>query len=300
MRVVSLLPAGTEMVAALGALEHLVGVTHECDHPPVVCSRARVTRSAVAVGAAPGAVNAQVAALASGGAPLFALDERLIAALRPELILTQALCDVCAVSEVDVRALAARLAPSPRVLALSATSLDGVMADLRAVAEALSLADEGTELLQGLAARVRHVHATLKAAQAPRPRVAVIEWTDPVFPAGHWTPEMVRRAGGVDVVMQPGAHSVATDMARVAEADPEIVLVAPCGYDVARAEAEARALLADARWGWLAGRQVWAVDANGLVSRPGLRLVDGIETFARIFNPTLFSPIDPERARRVA
>lgn len=300
MRVVSLLPAGTEMVAALGALEHLVGVTHECDHPPVVGSRARVTRSAVAVGAAPGAVNAQVAQLSAGGAPLFTLDERLIIALRPDLVLTQALCDVCAVSEHDVRALAARIVPAPRVLTLSATSLDGVMADLRAVAEALALADEGAELLQGLATRVRHVHETLKAARAPRPRVAVIEWTDPVFPAGHWTPEMVRRAGGIDVVMEPGAHSVATEMARVVAADPEIVLVAPCGYDVARAEAEARSLLADARWRWLAGRQVWAVDANALVSRPGPRLVDGIETFARIFNPALFSPIDPDRARRVA
>jgi iron complex transport system substrate-binding protein len=300
VRVVSLLPAGTEMVAALGALEHLVGVTHECDYPPVVCSRARVTRSAVAALAAPSAVNAQVAELSAGGAPLFALDERLIAALRPELVLTQALCDVCAVSEDDVRALAARLEPAPRVLALSATSLDGVMADLRAVAEALGLADEGAELLQGLAARMRHVHETLRAARAPRPRVAVIEWTDPVFPAGHWTPEMVRRAGGIDVVMEPGAHSVATEMARVAAAAPDVVLIAPCGYDIARAEAEARSLLADARWSWLAGKQVWAVDANGLVSRPGPRLVDGIETFARIFNPTLFSPIDPDRARRLA
>jgi iron complex transport system substrate-binding protein len=288
------------MVAALGALEHLVGVTHECDHPPVVCSRARVTRSAVGIGASPAAVNAQVAGLSASGSALFTLDERLIAALRPDVVLTQALCDVCAVSEDDVRALAARLEPAPRVLALSARSLDGVMADLRAVADALGLADEGAELLEGLAARMRHVHETLKAARAPRPRVAVIEWTEPVFPAGHWTPEMVRRAGGIDVVMEPGAHSVATEMARIAAADPEIVLVAPCGYDVARAESEARGLLDDARWRWLAGRQVWAVDANGLVSRPGPRLVDGIETFARIFNPGLFSPIDPHRARRVA
>jgi iron complex transport system substrate-binding protein len=300
MRVVSLLPAATEMVAALGALEHLVGVTHECDHPAVVCSRARVTRSAVATHAAPAHVNAQVAELASGGAPLFAIDERLVAALHPDLVLTQALCDVCAVSEADVRALAARLSPPPRVLSLSATSLEGMMADLRAVAEALGLPDEGEELLDGLAARMRHVHETLKAARAPRPRVAVIEWTDPVYPAGHWTPEMVHRAGGIDVVMKAGAHSVAAALERVAAADPEIVIVAPCGYDVARAEREARALLADARWSWLAGRQVWAVDSNGLVSRPGPRLVDGIETFARIFNPSLFTPIDPERARRVS
>lgn len=299
MRVVSLLPAATEIVGALGALEHLVGVTHECDHPPVVGSRARVTRSAIAA-AAPGAVNAQVAALTAAGTPLFALDERRIAALHPDLILTQALCDVCAVSEADVRALAARLSPPPRVLTLGGTTLDGVRADVRAVAEALGLTDEGDELLQGLAMRVRHVHEVLAAAAAPRPRVAVIEWTDPLFPAGHWTPEMVRRAGGIDVVMEAGQHAVSMEPSRIAAQDPEIVLVAPCGYDVARAEAEARALLGDPRWAWLAGRQVWAVDSNGLVSRPGPRLVDGIETFARIFNPSLFSPIDPERARRVA
>lgn len=303
MRVVSLLPAATEIVAALGALEHLVGVTHECDHPPVVGSRARVTRSGVAVGAPPGAVNAQVAELAAAGAPLFTLDEPLITALHPQLLLTQALCDVCAVSEDDVRAIASRL-PSvdgerPRVVTLETTTLDGVLRDVAAVAEALGLPDEGEELLDGLRARMAHVHEVLKAARAPRPRVAVIEWTDPVFPAGHWTPEMVRRAGGTDVVMQPGQHSAATELAAIVAADPEIVLVAPCGYDVARAEAEARSLLDDARWSWLAGRPLWAVDANALVSRPGPRLVDGIETFARIFNPGLFSPIDPDRARRV-
>jgi iron complex transport system substrate-binding protein len=299
VRVVSLLPAATEIVGALGALEHLVGVTHECDYPPVVGSRARVTRSAVGTGA-PGEVNAQVATLSAAGTPLFTLDERRITALHPDLVLTQALCDVCAVSETDVRALAARLSPPPRVLTLGGTTLDGVLADVRAVADALGLTDEGDELLQGLAMRVRHVHEVLEAAGAPRPRVAVIEWTDPLFPAGHWTPEMVRRAGGIDVVMQAGTHSVSMASTLVEAADPEIVLVAPCGYDVARAEAEARALLGDARWAWLAGRQVWAVDSNGLVSRPGPRLVDGIETFARIFNPSLFSPVDPERARRVA
>lgn len=300
MRVVSLLPGATEIVAALGALEQLVGVTHECDWPPVVGSRARVTRSAVPVGAAPGAVDAAVRALAGQGTPLFTLDEARIAALRPDLVLTQALCDVCAVREDDVRALAARLSPAPRVLALSASSLDGVLADVRAVAEALGLPDEGEELLDGLVARMRRVHETLKAARAPRPRVAVIEWTDPVFPAGHWTPEMVRRAGGVDVLMQPGAHSRATPLADVAAADPEIVVVAPCGYDLPRAVAEARALGEREAWHWLAGRQLWAVDANALVSRPGPRLVDGIETFARIFNPALFSPVDEARAARIA
>ena len=300
MRVVSLLPAGTEIVAALGAMETLVGVTHECDHPAPVCSRARVTRSAVPVKASPAETDARVRELAQAGAPLFTLDEALVAALHPDVLLTQALCEVCAVRESDVRALAARLAPVPRVVTLAGDTLDGVFADVAAVGHALDLASETEELLDGLHARMQSVHATLKAARAPRPRVAIIEWTSPVYPAGHWAPEMVRRAGGTDVLMAPGTHSRATPLAEVERADPEIVVVAPCGYTLERAATEARALVQDAAWAWLAGRQVWAVDANAFVSRPGPRLVDGIETFARIFNPTLFSPLDPTRARRIA
>jgi iron complex transport system substrate-binding protein len=293
VRTVSLLPAGTEMVAALGALEHLVGITHECDHPEVVRSRARVTRSAVDARAAPGAVDAQVRALADGGAPLFTLLEQQIAALRPELILTQALCDVCAVRETDVRALAGRLSPEPRVVTLSGTTLDGVLADVAAVGDALGVADEAEELLDGLRARLGLVHETLKAARAPRPRVAVLEWTDPVYAAGHWVPEMVRRAGGADVLASPGEHSRPRSLADVAAADPEVVVIAPCGYDVKRAAAEARRVARLEAWAWLGGRRVWAVDSNALLSRPGPRLTDGVETLARIFNPTLFSELDP-------
>jgi iron complex transport system substrate-binding protein len=145
------------------------------------------------------------------------------------------------------------------------------------------------------------VHETLKAAAAPRPRVAVLEWTAPPFVAGHWVPEMVRRAGGVDALGVAGAHSPETSLEAILAADPEIVVVAPCGYALPRAADEARGLLAEPAWqAALRGRAVWAVDANALVSRPGPRLVDGVETFARVFNPALFSTVRAEHARRIA
>jgi iron complex transport system substrate-binding protein len=299
LRVVSLLPAATEMVAALGALDCLVGVTHECDFPPAAMALPRVTASAVDARASAGAVDAQVRELAVAGAPLFTLRADRIAALRPDLLLTQALCEVCAVSETDVRALAGRLAPEPRIVTLAATSFDGVLDDVARVAEALGRRQEGEALLDVLRARVRAVHERLKAARAPRPRVAVIEWTDPIYAAGHWVPEMVRRAGGVDVLARSGEHSRLVSVEEVAAADPELLVVAPCGYDAPRAAAAARALFALDDWAWARGHAVWAIDANALLSRPGPRLVDGIETLAAALNPPLFAEPAPERGVRV-
>ncbi len=300
MRVVSLLPAATEIIGALGALENLVGVTHECDFPDVVCSRARVTSSAVDGSAAPDDVDRRVREVSSSGASLFTLHERTIAALRPDLIITQALCDVCAVSEADVRAMATRLPGPPRVLTLEATSLDGMLGDIQRVAAALGVPDECEELCDGLRARLRRIHDTLAAAAAPRPRVAVIEWTDPLYVAGHWVPEMVRRAGGTDIAGSADQHSHVVSPADLLAADPAIVVVAPCGFALDRATAAARQLIADPASSWLRDRAVWAVDGNGLVSRPGPRLIDGVEVLARIFNGGLFSPIAPEHATRLA
>lgn len=300
MRVVSLLPAATEIVAFLGATEHLVGVTHECDYPDIVGSRARVTHSAIPHGLDPAAIDAAVREQSGQGHDLFTLDEARIRALHPTLLLTQALCEVCAVRETDVRELAARLSPRPPVITLGGTTLDGIYADIQAVADALGAQSEAEELLAGLRDRVRHVHDTLKAAKAPRPRAALIEWTSPVYAAGHWGPEQIKRAGGIDVVGHPGTHSVTVTMDALIAADPAFVLIAPCGYALDAAYHEAEQLLRHPDWAWLDGRQVWALDANGLVSRPGPRVVDGIETMARIMNPLLFSAVDARHARRVA
>jgi iron complex transport system substrate-binding protein len=263
----------------------------------MVESRVRVTRTAVDVHAAPGIVDAQVRDITASGAPLYTLFDDRIRALHPDLVLTQALCEVCAVMETDVRALAATIAPEPRVISLSASSLDGVLADIRAVGEAMGLGDEADEMLAGAHARMRAVADTIRRANAPRPRVAVIEWGDPIYAAGHWVPEMVARAGAIDVLAKPGEHSVIVTLDAVRAADPEVLLIAPCGYDLDRAAEEGERLLALPGWRWARERRVYALDANAFASRPGPRLVDGIEVMARLFHPTLFTPVDAAFAR---
>ena len=299
VRVVSLLPAGTEIVAALGAVRSLVGISHECDHPAEVTTLPRVTASVVDRDASSLAIDAAVRALASGGAPVFTLDADQLARLAPTLILTQSLCEVCAVSDGDVRALADVLSPAPRVLPLVGTTLGGVWTDIAVVGDAVGRADAAATLVASIAARLRAVHERLKAARARRPRVAVIEWLDPLFIAGHWTPELVRRAGGVDALASPGAHSVTVTVDQVREADPELLLFAPCGFDVARAEREAHTLLARPEWGWVRTRHAWALDGNALTSRPGPRLADAVEVMAAIFAPALFDPPSERYAREL-
>ena len=294
MNIVSLLPSGTEIVAALGRSDQLVGVSHECDYPAHVIGRTRVTSTAIDHTADAASVDASVRAHVSRGHPLYTVDWDLVETLQPDLIVTQALCEVCAVSETECRLYAARLTPRPRVATLSASTLDGVLADIHDLAAAFGDQATGETLTGSLRARMETVHQRLKAAKAPRPRVVVIEWTDPVFVAGHWVPEMVRRAGGSDVMAIPGSHSTVVPRDAIIAAQPDIVLVAPCGYDVHRAAQAARELA------WLPEVPVWAVDANSLLSRPGPRLIDGVETLASIFHPALFGPPRPECALPIA
>jgi len=298
-RVVSLLPAATEIVAALGAIDQLVGVTHECDHPAGAMHLPRVTASAIDRDATSAAIDADVRALASAGAPVFTLDAALVASLAPQVLLTQSVCEVCALPESEVDRAVAALADAPAVVSLGGTTLEGVWDDVRRVGDAIGRRAEADELIAASMSRVRHVHETLKAARAPRPRVAVIEWIDPLFVAGHWTPELVRRAGGIDVLAQAGAHSVEIDVAAVRAADPEVLLFAPCGFDVGRAAREAEAVLGRDEWEWARERSVWALDGNALTSRPGPRLVDAIEVMAGIVAPALFEAPSDCYARRV-
>ncbi|HEV7994292.1 MAG TPA: ABC transporter substrate-binding protein [Gemmatimonadaceae bacterium] len=298
-RILSLLPAATEIVASLGAIDQLVGITHECDHPFEVASLPRVTSSAVDRDAGSAEIDAEVRALSTSGAAVFTLDVALVARLAPDLMLTQSVCDVCALPESEVDRAIAALPALPRRVTLGATTLDGVFGDIRRVADAIGRDSEGEGLVASLLDRMRRVHETLKAAKAPRPRVAVIEWLEPVFVAGHWTPELVRRAGGIDVLAEPGAHSVTVDVGAVRDANPDIVLFAPCGFDVVRAERESRALLATSEWSWARGLECWALDGNALTSRPGPRLVEGVEVLASIFAPGLFARPAEGYARRV-
>jgi iron complex transport system substrate-binding protein len=275
MRVISLLPAATDIVAAVGGSEFLVGMTHECDKPAHARAAERVTATTVCDGP-PEEVDARVREL-----------------------ITQALCDVCAVRETDVRTLAATMSPPPAIVTLGGTTLDGVLADVERVAAAIGRGSEGASVSAALRVRMRAVHDRLHEAAAPRPTVAVIEWCDPIYLAGHWVPEMVHRAGGRDVAATVGQHSTVSTAGTVASADPAVVLIAPCGYDVARAADAARTLLARDDWRWARDRVVWALDANQLTSRPGPRLIDGIETIASILHPSLFPAPREEFARLV-
>jgi iron complex transport system substrate-binding protein len=300
VRIVSLLPSATEIVAALGALDHLVGVTHACDYPPQIRSLPRLTSTHVDGTASAEAIDRDVRGAAERGTPLYTVDEALLSSLRPDVIVTQALCDVCAVRETDVRTIAARLSPSPSIVTLSGTSIDGIFADIERVGAAIEAADEAEELLPGLRARLRSVHERLRAARAPRPRVAVLEWTDPVYTAGHWVPEMVHRAGGLDVLEKAGEHSRAVAVADVEAQAPEVLVFAPCGYGLERATREAGSVLSRDEWRWARDRVVWAIDANALASRPGPRVIDGVETLARVLHSSLFGAPAGDRATLIA
>ncbi|HVZ49956.1 MAG TPA: ABC transporter substrate-binding protein [Gemmatimonadaceae bacterium] len=297
MRVISLLPGVTDTIVALGGSPLLVGVSHSCDHA-AVARVPRVTAAAIDPAAPPGEIDAAVREMTAAGRPLHALNESAIDRLQPDLIFTQALCDVCAVSEAEVARVASGLRSHPRVVSLSGGTIDGLLDDVMTVGRATGLADEAEELVLGLRRRMRRVHDALKAARAPRPRVALLEWTDPLFASGHWVPEQVRRAGGTDVLAEPGAHSRAIPVRVLLEANPAVVLVAPCGFGVRRAAEDARRLLS--AYPALERAQVWALDANVLTSRPGPRVVDGIEIMAQILAPALFSPVPEALARRIA
>jgi iron complex transport system substrate-binding protein len=300
VRIVSLLPSATEIVAALGALDQLVGVTHACDYPPQVTDLPRLTSTHVDGAASPDAIDRDVREAAERGAPLYTVNEALLASLRPDVIVTQALCDVCAVRETDVRAIAARLSQPPAIVTLSGTSIDGIFADIERVAAAIDATDEAEELIPGLRSRLRSVHERLRAARAPRPRVAVLEWTDPVYSAGHWVPEMVHRAGGVDVLAKAGEHSRAVAVADVEAQSAEILVFAPCGYELERATREARSVIARDEWRWAQELAAWAIDANALASRPGPRVIDGVETLAKVLHPSMFGPPAVDRATLIA
>lgn len=288
MRIVSLLPAATEIVAALGARDQLVGISHECDFPLEVVHLPRVTASALDRHAASADIDAAVRALSVSGRPVFILDAADVVRLAPTVILTQSLCDVCAVSEGEVRDIAHLVSPAPTIVPLCGTTLKGVWDDIATVGVAIDRVDEATDLLSSIVRRMRTVHDTLAAAHAPRPRVAVIEWLEPIFAAGHWTPELVKRAGGIDVLATPGAHSVTVTMRQLRDAAPDLLLFAPCGFGVKRAAREATALLAQREWSWARELGAWAIDGNALTSRPGPRLATAVELIAAIVAPRCF------------
>jgi iron complex transport system substrate-binding protein len=282
MRIVSLVPHATELLFALGLGDQVVGVTHECDHPVDALQRRHVTRDRLPAGLASAEIDAAVREFTQGGEAIYTLDEQVLRELAPDLIVTQALCPVCAVSYEDVRAIAARMEPAPKVVALDPKTYGETLADVRTVAHATDAKAAALDLVARTGRRVDAVTEAVEDAER-RPRVVAIEWFDPVFVAGHWTPQLIEMAGGVDVLGFAGEHSEQTTWEAVKAAAPDIVVAMPCGYDAERARGEA--LLHADRLREVGAGQVVAVDAAATFSRPGPRLVDGLETLAHVFHP---------------
>jgi iron complex transport system substrate-binding protein len=278
VRIVSLLPAATEIVAALGAGSWLVGVSHECDYPPdIVRGLPRVTRTTIDGSQSSGAIDRAVRA---AGAEATSIDAALLAELRPDVIVGQTVCDVCAVGGDALTRALADWPSRPHIVNLHAHTLDGVLRDMLSVGDALDLRGEAEELVAGLRYRLHRVQAGHTSHPTfPSPRILVVEWLDPPYVAGHWVPELIAIAGGRDVGNTPGARSVTRSWAELVALDPDRVIVALCGFDVARAQRETGAV-ADVDARRLFARGVEFLDGNAYTSRPGPRLVDAAERLA--------------------
>jgi iron complex transport system substrate-binding protein len=300
MRIVSLLPSATEIVCAIGLGDELVGVTHECDWPPEVVGKPVMTRT---VDPMPGAtsrdIHRSVTAAMHGGSSLYALDEAALAAAEPDLILTQELCRVCAVSYREVNEAARAIDADITVVSLEPTSIEGILNTIATVGAMAEAEDEAMGLVGSLRERLGAIEAlveTRRDSGRPPIRVVGLEWLDPPFAAGHWVPEQIRRAGGWDLLGADGERSVETTWDAVAEVDPEMLILMPCGFHLPETVSEwartpkpswYRELTAVHRG------QVFAVDGSSYFSRPGPRVIDGIELLAEILDPDAFVDTAP-------
>ena len=293
MRIVSLVPSATEMLFALGLGPDLVGVTHECDYPPAARELPKVTRDRLPAGLSSAEIDAAVKERTLAGDSIYELDAQALHELAPDLIVTQALCSVCAVSYDDVRAIAEEIDTQPMVISLDPHTIGEVLGDARTLAQATDAKDAAVDLVQETSARIDRIRLLTRTATR-RPRVAALEWLDPPFTAGHWTPQLIEYAGGEDVFGFAGENSEERTWEEVAAMHPDIVIVMPCGYDAEIAYREAE-MHRDELTAIGAG-EVVAVDASAYFSRPGPRLIDGLELLAHILHPELV-PENPAAAQ---
>jgi len=283
MRVVSLLPSATEILFAIGAGDRVVGVTHECDYPGEAKTRPALTSTLLPQELDAAGIDRHVRARVHQGSSLYGLDDAKLAALEPDLIVTQELCAVCAVSYEIVDRAAKRLRGDPRVVSLEPSSLEDVLSTIAFLGELVDARDGAARLNAQLRARIDALRD--RVANRPRERVLVLEWTEPAMSAGHWTPGLVELAGGEPVLGNPGANSRAIGWDEIAASDPDVVIVAPCGFGLERAQLELDMLPPDAARAFASLRAVrdgraYAMDGNAFVNRPGPRLVDTAEMFA--------------------
>jgi iron complex transport system substrate-binding protein len=281
VRIASLVPSATEMLFALGLGDQVVAVTHECDYPPEAAGKRHLTRSLVPDGLSAGEIDAEVRRLTGEGRHLYELDEPTLAELDVNLIVTQAVCEVCAVSYDDVIAVADRLPTRPRVISLDPSNLAEVLADVPRLGEAAGVADRARALHDDLEQRLQAVRQAVDGAA--RPRVLALEWLDPPFIGGHWVPEMIEIAGGKDVLGVGGEKSRTAEWDEVAASGAEVVVAMPCGWDAQRARAEVDAHAAEIAA--IGAERIWTVDAASSFSRPGPRLVEGTELLAHLLHP---------------
>ena len=303
MRIVSLLPSATEIVFALGLGDELVGRTHECDFPPEAAAVPALTES---VGVEPGAtsrrIHERVTRSVHGGSSIYRLDEAALDAARPDLVLTQELCDVCAVSYRDVTDAVRTIDADVTVVSLEPTSLEGIFNTISTVGAMADAEDEAVGLLEMLRERLGGIENRVLQRRLegfPPRRVVSLEWLDPPFAAGHWVPEQVRRAGGWDLLGQQGERSVETTWEAVLDVDPEQLLLMPCGFDAQTTAAEWERTTRPDRFGELRAvrrGEVFALDGSSYFSRPGPRVVDGIAMLAELFDPSGFMDQAPPEA----
>ena len=283
MRIVSLVPHATELLFALGLGDQVVAVTHECDYPEAATSLPQITRDRLPSGLSAAEIDAAVRERTERGEAIYELDAEALEDLEPDLIVTQELCPVCAVSVDDVRAVAETIPSRPQVVALDPHTLGESFGDVRTIAQLTRSREAALDLIARQRARIDAVRVAVRKAE--RVPVAAIEWFDPVFVAGHWTPQLVDLAGGIDVLGFPGEPSEKSTWEIVAAAAPRVVVAMPCGYDAERSHAEAGAHADVLRT--VGADRVVAVDASAYFSRPGPRLVDGLELMAHILHPDL-------------
>ena len=286
MRIASLVPSATEMLFALGLGRDVVGVTHECDFPPEAASLPHLTATVLPEGLDAGEIDAAVKEIVGEGRALYSLDEGRLAELAPDLIVTQAVCEVCAVSYEDVVAVAARLPGQPRVVQQDPSTLGEVLEDVTRLGVAAGIEAQAAEVRAELEARLERVRTAVAGAE--RPRVLALEWLDPPFLGGHWVPEMVEIAGGVDVAGKAGQKSPQVEWEQLRGLGPEVIVAMPCGWYLD--DSRAQALEHGERLNALGAERLFAVDAASTFSRPGPRLVDGVELLAHLFHPERVDP----------
>ena len=295
MRIVSLLPSATEILFDLGLGDDVVGVTFECNWPPEARTKRIVSTSALPEGLSPAEIDAIVKERVAAGEDLYRLDRGAFADIDPELIVTQDLCAVCAIDVSEVDDALAHLGCTAAVLSLDPMTLDDVLGTITATGAATGAGARAAEIVASLRARVAAVRE--QVAGAPRPRVLVLEWTDPAFTAGHWVPDLVEAAGGESLLSFAGGRSQGVEWSAIREAPADVVLVAPCGFGLDGAAELAAGVIA--RDLLPPGAAVWAVDADAVIVRPGPRVVDGAEAIATILHPDRCGTPDARLVRRI-